>query len=191
MIYIDIALIMVIYLYTDTIPTRPSGLYALVNQPPPSTSDWHGRIINMALYKGKTPFIVKQNVGVGSIAEMTIDDQLYIGILVDDGSSNIADITPGTPIVSYVQGFDERITEADRTFFAANSDTLVNPIIENRPNIYDATTIPANIIVPAAWSVVVTQLTKVDLTQYPNGVLVTITRDVTTLQFKYDLKSVT
>ena len=171
---------MVIYLYTGNIPARSSGLYALVNQPPPSTPDWHGRIINMALYKGKTPFIVTENVGVSSIAQMAIDDQLYIGILVDDGFSNTADITPGTPFVSYVQGFDERITEAERKKFTP-FDTLVNP------NVY----VPAEIIVPAAQSVVVTQLTKVDLTQYPNGVLVTITRDVTTLQFKYDLKSMT
>ena len=66
---------------------RPDGLYAILNEPPPSGSPWKGRVVNIGLYKDKDLFMIEPSVGVGNYAELTMYKKLYFGVLVNDSNS--------------------------------------------------------------------------------------------------------
>ena len=66
---------------------RPDGLYAILNEPPPSGGPWKGRVVNIGLYKDKDLFMIEPSVGVGNYAELTMHKKLYFGVLVNDSNS--------------------------------------------------------------------------------------------------------
>ena len=131
-------------------------MYAILNEPPSSSDPWKGRVVNIGLYKGKDLFMIEPSVGVGSYAELTMNKKLYFGVLVNDSKS----------------------------FFVPGKTFIPNIISTTVDVFYDvsSSTIPANdITVLAQFS----QLTEVDLNNFPNGVVVTLTQDKVTKQFTF------
>ena len=152
------------YIIIDTVPIRSDGLYIIQNQPP-CAPNAQGRSINMALYKDDQPFLLQPDVGVGNSVQTTVEDKLYICILVSNGSTvHVPECKSGTS--SFVTNDASGQTELE----------VAEAVMAG---------------VPAAPMTEVSQLMEVDLSKYPNGVTVTITTDPVTKQFKYDFKDMT